>query len=159
MKRSAGAIVLKAAEWILTAGGFALVVIDCGSAFSGRIAFTQSAALRLARGAERSGAAVMIIGSHRRCGTFAALSLTLSCTRASFSRTSRQAPALFDGLMVEARVMRNKLGGAGGVASWRALMDTSCAALPELAVQRPACAFAASNSSAISQNRARAVTR
>jgi hypothetical protein len=158
MKRSAGAIVLKAAEWILTAGGFGLVVIDCGSAFNGRIAFTQSAALRLARGAERSGSAVLIIGSHRRCGTFAALSLTLSCTRASFSRTSRQAPALFDGLMVEARVMRNKLGGAGGVASWRALMDTSCAALPELA-KRPARAFAASNSSAISQNRARAVTR
>src|SRR5579863_7086942 len=49
-QRSTSTIVLKAAEWILTAGGFGLVVIDCSgmSDFNGRLsAFTQSAALRL----------------------------------------------------------------------------------------------------------------
>ncbi len=136
-KRSASVIVLKAAEWILTAGGFGLVVIDCGGAFCGHSTFTQSAALRLARGAERSGAAVLVIGSQRMCGTFAALSLMLSRSRACFSRTAHRAPMLFDGLAVEARVMRNKLGGAGGVASWRALIDTSCTSIPAMPASEP----------------------
>jgi recombination protein RecA len=127
VKRSASAVVLKAAEWILTAGGFGLVVIDCGGMSDGRFgAFTQSAALRLARGAERSGAAVLVIAPYRMCGTFAALSLRLSRSRACFSRANRGAPGLFDGLTIEARVMRNKLGGSGGAATWSALADPSC---------------------------------
>jgi hypothetical protein len=124
-KRSPIAMVLKAAEWILTAGGFGVVVIDCGSACNSVGAFTQSAALRLARAAERSGAAVIVIGSRRLCGTFAALSLRLKRARTCFSRESRWAPGLFDGLAIEAQVMRNKLGGAGASASWEALADPS----------------------------------
>jgi recombination protein RecA len=124
-KRSPIAMVLKAAEWILTAGGFGLVVIDCGRACNSGGAFTQSAALRLARAAERSGAAVIVIGSRRLCGTFAALSLRLKRARTCFSRESRWAPGLFDGLAIEAQVMRNKLGGAGASASWEALADPS----------------------------------
>ncbi len=130
-RRRAGTIVLKAAEWILAAGGFGLVVIDCGAAsdFDGRLgAFTQSAALRLAHGAERSGAAVLVLAPYRMCGTFAALSLMLSRNRACFSRASGGAPMLFDGLTVEARVARNKLGGSGGAASWSALADPAIAA-------------------------------
>ncbi len=42
----------------------------------------------------------------------------------------RGAPVLFDGLTVEARVARNKLGGSGGAATWRALADPSIAAWP-----------------------------
>ena len=159
VKRSTSATALKAAEWILAAGGFGLVVIDYGNASSGRIAFMQSAALRLARGAERSGAAVLIIASQRMCGTFAALSLTLSRTRACFSRTTRQAPALFDGLTLEARVMRNKLGGAGGAADWRALMDTSFPPTPELALRHPVFPFDSPDSSAILQNAGRRAAR
>ena len=131
-------IILKAAEWILTAGGFGLVVIDCGGLpddFNGRLnAFTQSAALRLAHGAERSGAAVLMIAPHRMCGTFAALSLMLSRHRACFSRTSSGAPMLFDGLTVEAQVARNKLGGSGGAATWRALVEPASVACPESAL-------------------------
>jgi recombination protein RecA len=122
-KRSPIAMMLKAAEWILTAGGFGLVVIDCGRACNSGSAFTQSAALRLARAAERSGAAVIVIGSRRLCGSFAALSLRLKRARICFSRESRWAPGLFDGLAIEAQVMRNKLGGAGASASWEALAD------------------------------------
>jgi hypothetical protein len=136
-KRPSSAVVLKAAEWILAAGGFGLVVIDCGRLRDGKGrvgSFTQSAALRLAHGAERSGAAVVVIASHQMCGTFAALSLMLSRRRACFSRASSGAPALFDGLMVEARVMRNKLGGSGGAATWSALADPSCATTPEAAL-------------------------
>jgi hypothetical protein len=133
-QRPASMIVLKAAEWILTAGGFGLVVIDCGGMpdFNGWLsAFTQSAALRLAHGAERSGAAVIVIAPHRMCGTFAALSLMLSRNRACFSQACSGAPMLFDGLTVETRVARNKLGGSGGAATWQALADPPSAAGPE----------------------------
>lgn len=124
LRRPAGVAVLKAAEWILTAGGFGLLVIDCAGVNDfNRRAFTQSAALRLAHGAERCGAAVIVIAPHRMCGTFAALSLMLSRNRACFSRTCGGAPTLFDGLTLEARIARNKLGGSGGAVIWNALVE------------------------------------
>ncbi|HLI79425.1 MAG TPA: hypothetical protein VKV03_05550 [Candidatus Binataceae bacterium] len=98
---------LKAAEMLLEAGGFGLVVIDFGAM---RFPLSQSASLRLARAAERSGTAVLALASTRVCGTFAALTLAMSKQRASFSRMSPGAPSLFDGLRIEASVERNKLG-------------------------------------------------
>jgi hypothetical protein len=109
-RRRLSATSLKAAEWILAAGGFGLVVIDFGEETR---ALPQSSALRLARAAERSGAAVLALAPHRMCGTFAALSLTLRRNRTYFSRTRPGAPALFDGLKVAAHLARNKLGGSG----------------------------------------------
>ena len=116
---------VKAAEMVLGAGGFGLVVIDFSFAIGGRArTLTLSTALRLARAAERSGAAVIVLAEHRTCGTFAALSLVLGRVRPFFSRTAPDAPALFDGMRVEAYVARNKLGGSGHAAVWRALVDT-----------------------------------
>ncbi len=118
---------LLAAEMVLSAGGFGLVVID----LAGRArTLTLSAALRLARAAERSGAAVIVLAERRTCGTFAALSLVLSRARPFFSRTAPGAPALFDGIRVEAYVARNKLGGSGQAAVWRALVDPTSPAMP-----------------------------
>jgi hypothetical protein len=76
---------LRAAELVLEAGGFGLLVMDFGER-----AFTlaQSSALRLARMAERSGTAVMVLATRPVCGTFAALTLDLTPTRAIFSRSS-----------------------------------------------------------------------
>lgn len=108
--RTQAVALLKAAEWILAAGGFGLVVIDFGHWMR---ALPQSSALRLARAAERNGTAVLVLGAHRMCGTFAALNLALRRIRTRFSLGDSGAPALFDGLMIEARVTRNKLGGAG----------------------------------------------
>jgi hypothetical protein len=74
---------LRAAEMVLEAGGFGLLVMDSGeSGFS----LAQSSALRLARMAERSATAVLILATRPLCGTFAALSLDLIPTRAIFSR-------------------------------------------------------------------------
>jgi hypothetical protein len=130
--------ILKAAEWILAAGGFGLVVIDftahvadslarlaSSPSVSGwtRRALPESAALRLARAAERSGAAVIVLAAQRMCGTFAALSLVMNRNRTCFSRSTAGAPVLFDGLVVKAMVTRNKLGGSGGAAIWKALAD------------------------------------
>jgi hypothetical protein len=115
-------IELKAAELILEAGGFGLVVIDFGAM---RFPLSQSAALRLAHAAERSGTAVLALASNRVCGTFAALTLSMSTLRASFSRMSKDAPALFDGLRLEALVERNKLGRFGDRAQLFAAVDPS----------------------------------
>lgn len=120
--RNAGRIqavaILKAAEWILAADGFGLVVIDFGRWMR---ALPPSSALRLARAAERHGTAVLVLGAHRMCGTFAALNLALRRSRARFSLGDCAAPALFDGLVIEARVTRNKLGGAGAATTFSLL--------------------------------------
>jgi hypothetical protein len=111
---------LKAAELLLEAGGFGLVVIDFGAM---RFPLSQSASLRLARAAERSGAAVLALAGNRVCGTFAALTLSMSKLRASFSRLGKNAPALFDGMRIEAAVERNKLGVFGDRAQLFAAVD------------------------------------
>jgi len=112
--------IIKAAELVLEAGGFGLVVLDFGEAPR---ALTHASALRIARAAERSGAAVIALAPWRMCGTFAALSLATSRAETSFSRTAPGAPMMFDGLTVDAMVARNKMGGTGRRARVRALID------------------------------------
>ena len=144
--------VLMAAEMVLGAGGFGLVVIDFGFDIGGRAqTLMPSAALRLARAAERSGAAVIVLAARRTCGTFAALSLVLGRIRPFFSRTAPGAPALFDGIRVEAYVARNKLGGSGQAAGWRALVNSTfpaatSPATPSSASTSPAIPISASAS-------------
>ncbi|MDO8433923.1 MAG: ATPase domain-containing protein [Candidatus Binatus sp.] len=113
--------IVKAAELVLEAGGFGLVVVDFGDTPR---ALTQSSALRIARAAERSGAAVIAIAPWRMCGTFSALSLSTSRAAASFSRLAPGAPVTFDGIAVVAMVARNKMGGTGHSTRLRALIDS-----------------------------------
>jgi recA bacterial DNA recombination protein len=101
---------LRAVELVLEAGGFGLVVIDFGAM---RYPLANGAALRLARAAERSAAAVLVLAARRMCGTFAALVLSLGRVRPRFSRPAARAPVLFDGLRIEVTVARNKLGALG----------------------------------------------
>ena len=111
---------LKAAELILGAGGFGLVIIDFGEDAH---PLAQSPALRLARAAERSGAAVIALASYRMCGTFAALSLAASRAGVRFIRLTPASPATFEGLSVEATIARNKVGAMGQRARIDALVD------------------------------------
>ena len=112
--------VFKAAELVLKAGGFGLVVVDIGA---NATPLPQSIALRMAREAERSGAAVIVIAPYRICGTFAALSLKLTRIEAAFSRLTPASPALFDGLVLQAATVRNKLGRTGDSAIICAAID------------------------------------
>ena len=112
--------IVKAAELVLEAGGFGLVVVDFGEAPR---ALTHASALRIARAAERSGAAVIAIAPWRMCGTFAALSVAASRAETTFSRLAPGAPVIFDGLAVDAMVARNKMGGTGRRVRVRALVD------------------------------------
>jgi hypothetical protein len=120
LRRYRSISVFKAAELALKAGGFGLVVIDAG-ADAGQL--PRSIALRLAREAERSSAAVIVIAPHGVCGAFAALSLNLTRLKASFSRFTPASPALFEGLVIQAAVVRNKLGHVGGSALIQAAID------------------------------------
>jgi hypothetical protein len=112
--------IVKAAELVLEAGGFGLVVVDFGEAPR---SLTYASSLRIARAAERSGAAVIAIAPWRMCGTFAALSLSAGRAEASFSRLAPGAPVMFDGLAVDAIVARNKMGGTGRHVRVCALID------------------------------------
>ena len=107
-----------------------------GDRFRPRAALhSLDAALRLARAAERSGAAIIVLAQQRMCGTFAVLSLELSRQRAHFNRIARGACATFDGQALAAHVMRNKLGGAGGTALWSTAVD------PHASLLRPSNSF------------------
>ena len=112
--------IVKAAELVLVAGGFGLVVVDFGEAAR---TLAHASALRIARAAERSGAAVIAIAPWRMCGTFAALSIAASRAETSFSRLAPGSPVIFDGLAVDAMVARNKMGGTGRHVRVRALVD------------------------------------
>jgi hypothetical protein len=112
--------IVKAAELVLEAGGFGLVVVDFGE---NPRALTYASSLRIARAAERSGAAVIAIAPWRMCGTFAALSIAASRAETSFSRLAPGSPVMFDGLAVDAMVARNKMGGTGRHVRVRALVD------------------------------------
>ena len=111
---------LKAAEWLMAAGGFGLIVIDFGAL---RWPFRPSVAMRLARGAEQSGTAVIVLSTRRVCGTFSALSLVFASSRASFSRACPEAPLLFEGFVTDLRVARNKLGGSHGAIALKLTAD------------------------------------
>jgi RecA DNA recombination protein len=112
--------IVKAAELVLEAGGFGLVVVDFGETVR---SLTYASSLRIARAAERSGAAVIAIAPWRMCGTFAALSIAASRAETSFSRLAPGSPVMFDGLAVDAMVARNKMGGTGRHVRVRALVD------------------------------------
>ena len=112
--------ILKVAEWLMTAGGFGLIVIDLGAL---RWPLRSSVAMRLARAAEQSGTAVIVLSARRMCGTFAALSLVFASSRVSFSRACPSAPLLFEGFVTDLRVARNKLGGSHGAIALKLTAD------------------------------------
>jgi hypothetical protein len=82
----------RAGELILEAGGFGLMVLDFGGYAR---SIPQSAALRLARLAERSGTSVLVLALRRMCGTFAALGLALSRSSALFDNPGQPASQFF----------------------------------------------------------------
>jgi hypothetical protein len=108
---------LRCAELLLDASGFGAVAIDLGMA-------TRTARLgvgtlpRLARAAERSGAAVVLLAGERFAGIGVALGLALRPLRQHWSRHG-DGPTLFDGFDVEIVLARNKLGASARTATVR----------------------------------------
>ena len=91
---------LKGTELILDAGGFAVVVLDLDGAALRRL--PDHVWLRLRRVARRSGAALLILATHRFAGSNAALSLQLQRRRVRWSAT------LFDGFETQPVLLRRR---------------------------------------------------
>src|SRR5206468_1237799 len=100
---------LRAAEMLLGAGGFGLVALDVGDAGSPGPA---PAWPRLARAAERSGTALLVIEPQRRAGTFAALGLEVTGRRARWSGGPGRLVVL-DGIDARMLIARNRVGRPG----------------------------------------------
>ncbi len=98
----------RAAEHVLSAGGFRLVLLDCGGP---AVVPEVSAALRLrlTRAARRTEAAVLVLGDRRLVGSFAPLCLEINCLEARFRGGDGPCP-LLEGIAGTARVRSSKLG-------------------------------------------------
>jgi hypothetical protein len=101
---------LRAADLLLAAGGFALVVLDLV-----RPEITRGAArwIRLSRAAERTGTALLVLSTERRVGTLAALGLEVTARRAEWSRGPGRRP-LLGGITARLTVARARHAHAGG---------------------------------------------
>jgi hypothetical protein len=100
---------LAAAEAIVAAGGFGLLVLDFGE----RTPFVPGAAwLRLRRVAGAPGTVVLAVALRPLPGLLGSASVALSGARPRFSQTGPGAPALLEALQIHPAVGRN-LGGAG----------------------------------------------
>lgn len=116
---------LKAADWILDAGGFGLVVLylaatDVGvvdgetrlsRAARSRMVRGEAPWVKLARRAERAKAARLIVAERALAGTIASVTLATERTRPRWLGGGRErAPLLLDGARGKIAVVRNKLG-------------------------------------------------
>jgi len=97
---------LRAAERLLEAGGFALVLLDCSAP---GLEAPDATWKRLARSASGSNAALVLLSLTRAAGTAAEIALEMRALRARFTGT----PPLLEGLEAEARVLRCRSGPTG----------------------------------------------
>jgi len=99
VRTTSGADTLRAADLLADAGGFAVIALWlCGV----RMRAADAAWARLARSAERAGAALLVVGEQPRCGTFAAATVEVARGQARW----RRAPAPAGQLLLVARVTR-----------------------------------------------------
>jgi RecA/RadA recombinase len=99
-----------AAEILLGAGGFGLVVLDLGSQPDG--ATRSTSWMRLARAAERTRSTLLVLTAASQTGTCAALRLELTGRRARWSSGPGRR-VLLDGVTARLTVARSRGGGAG----------------------------------------------
>ncbi len=105
---------VRAAELVLEAGGFSVVVVDLtrsgaeapAAPRSGRRERRSTLRVRLARAAERAGAVVLVLSGYPWAGTLAGVTVVLGRGTAGWGRRERGAPAWLSGLAAQARVER-----------------------------------------------------
>jgi hypothetical protein len=105
---------LQGAERLLTAQGFALVVLDlCRGVEPGAARALGTATWqRLARAAAAGGTALVVLGRDRFVGSHAALAVDLRATRLRFATS----PEWLEGLETRIALARHRLGSAEGFA-------------------------------------------
>ena len=98
---------LRAAEIVLGAGGFGLVVLDTDSTRSGAGRWP-----RLARAAERTRATLLVVSPRRDAGTFAALGLELTARHVRWSVQPGRL-VLLEGVDARITIARSRVGRPG----------------------------------------------
>ena len=100
---------LRAAELLLGAGGFGLVVLDLGS-----LTATERGAPwpRLVHAAERTGSALLVVAAHAPARRCAALGLELGARQVRWSVTAGRL-ALLEGIDARLTVARSRVGRTG----------------------------------------------
>ncbi|HEY2745725.1 MAG TPA: hypothetical protein VGL86_13915 [Polyangia bacterium] len=103
---------MRAADWVLDAGGFGLVILYlCGAVTSWRKNVRGEAPwIRLSRRAERAKSALVVVGDRPSVGTVAAIALAGERGRPRWLGGERGAPLLLDGVRGRIAVVRSKLG-------------------------------------------------
>jgi hypothetical protein len=115
---------LRAADWVLDAGGFGLVVLyvagaevqlaeaDARTSWRRRSTMVRGEApwIRLARRAESARSALVVVGDRPIVGTVAAVSLLTERGRVRWLGGERGQPRLLDGVRGRIAVARSKLG-------------------------------------------------
>jgi hypothetical protein len=96
----------RAAELLLAAGGFGLVILDQTKT---RTALPWP---RLARAAEQTRSTLLFLTLHRQAGSYAALGLELTARQAKWTRGPGDL-VLLDGITSEVTVARNRIGRPG----------------------------------------------
>jgi RecA DNA recombination protein len=121
---------LKAADWILDAGGFGLVALylagsdaravqaEAKTSWRRRQSLVRGEApwIRLARRAERAKSALVVVADRPLVGTVAAVSLAAERGRVRWLGGERGAPRILDGVNGRIVVARSKLGPPTGSA-------------------------------------------
>jgi hypothetical protein len=100
---------LRAADILLAAGGFGLVVLDVAETpLDGRVQWT-----RLARAAERTRTALLVVSKRRQHDPATALTLAVTARRVRWSDGPGRL-VLLDGLTCRVTIARSRLGRPGG---------------------------------------------
>jgi hypothetical protein len=111
---------LRAADWVLDAGGFGLVVLYLAGASFTQNRFARPRGetpwIRLARRAEKAKAALVVVGDQPMVGTVAATSLAAQRGRARWLGGERGGPRILDGVDGRIVVARSKLGAPSATA-------------------------------------------
>jgi hypothetical protein len=98
---------LRAAEQVLEAGGFRVVILDLGDPIPSRSIVPASRWLRMARMAARREAVVMVLSSVHVAGAFAALSLETCADQYRFAGSHGPCP-VFEGIDSVVHLRRSK---------------------------------------------------
>ncbi len=108
-----GATGVRAADLLLRAGGFGVVVLDVGEAAP---RLPDAAWLRLGRAAEGANAALVLVGPRRLAGTFAAVTVETERARPRFGGIGPRSPRILEAVEGAVAVVRSKLGAPGAAA-------------------------------------------
>jgi hypothetical protein len=116
-------VAVRCCQCLLEAHGFALIVLDRVSGDPSSRTLPASTWQRLARVAAGTGTALVVLSQERVTGSYADLALSMQPTRVHFSG----APALLEGLEIEAVVDRHRSGPVQRAAGVRLSADPRAA--------------------------------